>query len=227
MIRRARRLVMRATLSAIAAVVGLSVSVLILAVMASQTVASWGRAYGSSDVSRVPSVDAALVLGTLIHNLSGGLNPAFAHRLDAAVELWRAGKVRYLIVSGNGEDQAHDEPTVMRDLLVLRGVPAGVIYRDSAGLRTVRSIVRARDIYGLKRLIVVSQQDHVERALFLARHMGVEAWGYEAAEGAPPYVRWYNPLRPRFAALYAYWDLVTGVRPAAGPRIAIGVDPPG
>jgi SanA protein len=110
-------------------------------------------------------------------------------------------------------------------VLVARGVPANVIYRDSAGFRTVTSVARARDIYQQKRLIIVSQRDHIDRAIFLARHMGVEAWGYDAV-GSGPFMVVSN-LRSKLTVIYAYWDLVTGPRPADGPRVAIGVDRPG
>jgi SanA protein len=100
-----------------------------------------------------------------------------------------------------------------------------VIYRDFAGLRTVTSIVRARDIYGQKRFIIVSQRDHLDRALYLARHLGVEAWGYDA-RGSVPFMM-LRSMRAKLIVLYAFWDLMAGPRPADGPRVAIGVDPPG
>lgn len=223
---RLRKYARHVVLSAGVAFVALVVAFMAVATMADRVMESWGKAYASWDVDRLPTIDVALVLGTLIDRPWGGPNPTFTHRLDAAAELWRAGKVRYLIVSGNRENDAYDEPTAMRDLLVRRGVPAEVIYRDFAGFRTVTSIVRARDIYSQQRLIVVSQRDHVERALFLARQLGVEAWGYNALDGFVPNL-WYRPLRNNLVRLYAYWDLVTGPRPANGPRVAIGVDRPG
>ena len=197
----------------------------LLAAMANQVMASWGKVYATGNMARLPQVDVALVLGTLPYDPPGRLNPWLSDRLAAGVELWQAGKVRYLIVSGNRESDSYDEPTVMRDVLVARGVPASVIYRDFAGFRTVTSIARARDIYQQKRLIIVSQRDHIDRAIFLARHMGVEAWGYDAV-GSGPFMLVSN-LRSKLTVIYAYWDLVIGPRPADGPRVAIGVDRPG
>ena len=216
---------MRVAVWSAAAFVTTIVAISLLAAMANQVMASWGKVYATGNIARLPQVDVALVLGTLPYDPPGRLNPWMSQRLDAAVELWRAGKVKYLIVSGNRESDRYDEPTVMRDVLVARGVPPSVIYRDFAGLRTVTSIARARDIYQQKRLIVVSQRDHINRAVFLARHMGVEAWGYDA-EGDGPFML-VNNLRSKVTVIYAYWDLVIGPRPAAGPRVAIGVDPRG
>jgi SanA protein len=201
------------------------IAISLLAAMANQVMASWGKVYATGDIARLPQVEVGLVLGTLPYDPPGRLNPWLSDRLGAAVELWRAGKVKCLIVSGNRESDSYDEPSVMRDVLVARGVPAGVIYRDFAGFRTVTSIARARDIYRQKRLIVVSQRDHINRAIFLARHMGVEAWGYDAL-GSGSFMLVSN-LRSKLTVIYAYWDLVIGPRPADGPRVAIGVDPPG
>jgi SanA protein len=217
--RRGARVVSWSTVAFVATVVAISV----LAAMANQVMTSWGKAYATDDPARLPAVDVALVLGTLPYD-RGRLNPSFNRRLSAAVELWQSGKVKYLIVSGNRESDSYDEPTVMRDVLVQRGVPSNVIYRDFAGLRTVTSIARARDIYGQKRLIIVSQRDHIDRALFLARHMGVEAWGYDAI-GSVPFML-VRDYRSKLAVIYAYWDLVIGPRQASGRRVSIGVDPP-
>jgi SanA protein len=219
-----RRRVTHLVLSAAATFVVLMVALSVLAAIASEVMASWGRAYARADVDRLPQIDVALVLGTLPFDPPNQLNPGLSRRLDAAVDLWRAGRIKYLIVSGNRESDSYDEPTVMRDILVQRGVPAKVIYRDFAGLRTVTSIVRARDIYGLKRLIVVSERYHVDRALYLAWHLGVEAWGHYP-QGNVPFML-IRSVRTKLVVLYAFWDLVTGPRPAIGPRVAIGVDPP-
>ena len=219
-----RRHSVRVAVWSAAAFVATIVAISLLAAMANQVMASWGKVYATGNIARLPRVDVALVLGTLPYDPPGRLNPWLSQRLDAAVELWRGGKVRYLIVSGNRENDSYDEPTVMRDVLVARGVPASAIYRDFAGFRTVTSIARARDIYRQKRLIVVSQRDHIDRAIFLARHMGVEAWGYDA-EGTRAFML-VNNLRSKLTVIYAYWDLVIGPRRAAGPLVAIGVDPP-
>ena len=125
----------------------------------------------------------ALVLGTAPIGPEGGPNVYFVHRLDAAAALWKAGKVKYVIVSGST-----GEPEAMRAGLIERGVPATAIYRDPAGYRTRDSVLRARDVFGQKRLIViVSQRFHLSRALFLARHAGIEAWGFEARDVEQPY----------------------------------------
>jgi SanA protein len=177
-----------------------------------------------SEVAKVPAAEVALVLGTSPIGPEGGPNRYFVYRLDAAAELYKAGKVKYLIVSG-AVDSRYDEPLAMRDGLVERGVPADVIYRDPSGDRTIDSVVRARQIYGQTQLIIVSQRFHLARALFLALHEGIEAWGFEARDVAAPYSI-FTELRRYPSALRAYWDVWMGLPQADGKPVAIGVDPP-
>jgi SanA protein len=161
------------------------------------------------------------MLGTAPIGPEGGPNVYFVHRLDAAAALWKAGKVKYFIVSGST-----DEPAAMRAGLVERGVPTAAIYGDPAGYRTWDSVLRTRDVYGQKRLVIVSQRFHLSRALFLARHAGIEAWGFEARDVDSPYSI-FTELRRFPSALRAYFDVWTDA-PArdSGPPVRIGVDPP-
>lgn len=216
----------RLGLRSAAAVAAAVVSLFILGVMANQVMMSWGKVYATGYPAELPTVEVALVLGTLPSQPPGELNPSLGERLGSAAKLWRDGKVKYLIVSGNRDRGLdYDEPTAMRDALIEFGVPSGVIYRDFQGFRTLDSVMRARDIFGQRRLIIVSQAYHVERAIFLARHLGIEAWGYHAEDDDT------SGILPSFGRglvlLYAYWDLVAGPRRVIGEPVAIGVDPPG
>ena len=154
-----------------------------------------------ADVARLPEVEAAVVLGTAPIGPEGGPNVYFVRRLDAAAALWQAGKARTLIVSGSGE-----EPEAMKAGLVARGVPADAIRLDPEGPRTWDSVLRARDAFGLRRVIFVSQRFHLSRALFLARHAGMEAWGYEARDVEAPY-SFVTTLRRYPSALRAWLDV--------------------
>ncbi len=178
-------------------------------------------AWSFADVARVPAVDVALVLGTAPIGPEGGPNRYFVYRLDAAATLWKAGKARYLIASGGGDE----ETAAMRAGLIERGVPAEAVYRDPAGYRTWDSVLRARDIYGQKRIVIVSQRFHLDRALFIARREGIEAWGLEARDVGTPYSV-FTELRRYPSALRAYYDVWTGATAPGGKKVAIGVDPP-
>ena len=177
------------------------------------------------DIAQVHALNVALVLGTAPIGPEGGPNRYLVYRLDAAAELWKAGKVKYLLVSGN-RDGSYDEPTAMREGLITRGVPAEAIYRDFAGYRTRDSVLRARDVFGQAEILVVSQRFHVGRALFIAHHDGIHAWGYDARDVDQPYSI-VTPLRRYPSALMAYVDMYLK-RPASegGAPVAIGVDPP-
>ncbi|MBS0519662.1 MAG: YdcF family protein [Proteobacteria bacterium] len=179
----------------------------------------------TADPARVPAVEAGLVLGTSRLMPGGSPNMTFNYRLDAAAALWKAGKVKYLIVSGNHTGR-YDEPADMRDGLIARGVPADVIYRDGKGMRTWDSVARARSIFGLHRMVVVSQRSHVARALFLARSLGMEAYGFDAREEHRLPLR--TRLHPYLAAVLSYYDAWRGLLPHhVGHRVAIGIDPAG
>jgi len=214
---------MRLILYILLRVVALVLMAGLLAWFAERRLDRAAEAKSFSDIAQVPPAEVALVLGTSPIGPEGGPNRFFVFRLDAAAELYKAGKVKYFIVSG-AVDNRYDEPLAMRDGLVERGVPADAIYRDPSGDRTVDSIVRARQIYGQTRLIIVSQRFHLSRALFLALHEGIDAWGFEARD-----VRAFSiltELRRYPSALRAYWEVWTGLPPAVGKPVAIGVDPP-
>jgi SanA protein len=213
---------MRLILFALFVVGALALAVVLLAWLAERRLDRLANAISFSDPARLPQVDVALVLGTAPIGPEGGPNVYFVNRLDAAAALWKAGKVKYFIVSGST-----NEPDPMRAGLVERGVPAAAIYRDPEGFRTWDSIARARDVFGQKRLVIVSQRFHLSRALFLARHLGIEAWGFEARDVDSPYSV-FTELRRFPSALRAYLDVWLDAPSARSAALAvkIGVDPP-
>jgi SanA protein len=204
----------------------LALLVALLAWLADRRLEELAAPYLMDDPAALPEIDVALVLGAAPIGPEGGPNRYFEYRLDAAAALWRAGKVKYLLVSGDNRQPDYDEPTAMRAGLIARGVPAEAIYRDFAGLRTRDSILRAQSVFGQRRLIVVSQGFHASRAIFLARREGIEAWGLEARDVQRAYSI-LTELRRYPSALRACYDVWFGTPPRhAGPTIAIGVDPP-
>jgi SanA protein len=217
---------MRLSLYVVLGLGALALLVALLAWFAERRLEALADSCLSSELSRLPGTDVALVLGAAPIGPEGGPNRYFEYRLDAAAALWRAGKVKYLLVSGDNRQPDYDEPTAMRDGLIKRGVPAKAIYRDFAGLRTWDSVLRAQSVFGQQRLIIVSQRFHLSRAIFLARETGIEACGFEARDVDRPYSV-FTTLRRYPSALRAYWDVWFDTPPHhAGPSIAIGVDPP-
>lgn len=150
--------------------------------LANMLVISTGRKDRATSLEVIQATDVALVLGANPRLSNGYPNPHYEHRINAAAELYRQGKVRHLLVSGANDTPNYDEPTAMRASLMARGVPAEAITRDFAGLRTLDSVIRAKEIFGLNRLIIVSQRYHLDRALLIARNHNIEAQGYAAAD---------------------------------------------
>ena len=204
----------------------LALVIVLVAWLADRQLERFAEPYLSEDPKALPDVDVALVLGAAPIGPEGGPNRYFEYRLDAAAALWRAGKVKYLLVSGDNRRPDYDEPTAMRSGLIARGVPASAIYRDFAGVRTRDSVVRARSVFGQQRLIIVSQGFHAGRAIFLARREGIEAWGLAAQDVKRAYSI-FTELRRYPSAVRAYLDVWFETPPRhAGSAIAIGVDPP-
>ena len=121
-----------------------------------------------SSVDSIPHNKVALLLGTNPLNRLGRPNSYFTNRINTAAELYRAGKVDFIIASGDNHTKQYDEPTAMRDSLMAHGVPEDRIILDFAGFRTLDSVVRAKEVFGCDSLTIISQADHNARALYLA-----------------------------------------------------------
>jgi SanA protein len=121
-----------------------------------------------NDVDKLPVAKVGVVFGTT-NRFKGRENKYFRYRIDAAVEVWNAGKVETLIVSGDNRTEYYNEPQKMKAALIKEGVPEDRIVCDYAGLRTLDSVVRAKKIFGAKKIIVISQQFQNERAIYLAQ----------------------------------------------------------
>lgn len=131
-----------------------------------------------SDADAIDFRPVGLVLGTSKKVAPNVPNPHFDTRLEAAAALFKAGKVRHLLVSGHEEPQYYSEPRDMKERLLSLGVPANAITEDASGARTLDSVVRAKRIFGLDQLTIISDDFHVARALFLARSEGLDALAF-------------------------------------------------
>jgi len=141
------------------------------------SVAARGRLFDA--VGQVPAREVGLVFGC-DEKINGRDNLYFKYRIDAAVELWEAGKVKTLIVSGDNRSRFYNEPQKMKNALVSRGIPAGRIVCDFAGLRTLDSVVRAKEIFGVNDAIFITQKFHNERAIYLGLANRMDPLGYNA-----------------------------------------------
>ncbi|MDQ8701097.1 ElyC/SanA/YdcF family protein [Streptomyces sp. LHD-70] len=168
----------------------LTVQAVMLACVLALLPATWMHAAAADrvrDPGDVPRTQVAVVFGA---GLWGGEpSPYLAHRLDAAAELYRAGRVRVVLVTGDNSREEYDEPDAMRRYLTARGVPDRRIVSDYAGFDTWDSCVRARKIFGVDRAVLISQGFHIRRAVALCRDAGVESYGVGVDE--PHDATWY------------------------------------
>jgi SanA protein len=134
------------------------------------------------DVKKIPSNDVGLVLGTSKYVARGKENLFFRYRMEASALLFKEGKVKYLILSGNKEAETYDEPKAMKNALTKLGIPETAMLLDTAGYRTYDSVLRCKEIYGQEKVTVISQNFHNARALYLCEHEGIEAVGFAAQD---------------------------------------------
>ena len=166
---------------------------------------SKGKLYNS--IEAVPAGRPGLVLGTSPRLVAGVDNPYFSGRMQAAADLFKAGKVPYLIVSGDNRELDYNEPRAMRRALESLGVPADKIVSDYAGLRTLDSVVRVKEVFGQHEVLLVSQSFHNERAICLARHYEIDAIGFNAAGTQSGLAGARNWVRERMARVRMMLDL--------------------
>lgn len=132
-----------------------------------------------SETDSITPTKWGLLLGTTPQTRIGNRqNLFYKNRIDAAVQLYKAGKIEKILVSGAEKSlEGVNEVVCMRDSLVARGVDAGAIVLDGKGNRTLESVVRAVNVYGIHQFIVISQRFHNERAIYQAEHLDLDVNG--------------------------------------------------
>lgn len=159
-----------------------------------------------SDYENLPVNPVGLVLGTSSRLSNGMPNPYFDNRMRAAAELYKLGKVGHIIVSGDNRTKFYNEPMEMKKALVKLGVPDFVITLDYAGLRTLDSVVRSKEIFGQDHITIITQPFHSYRAIFISHYFDINAVALVASEPQfEPTVKVY--VREYFARAKAILDL--------------------
>lgn len=161
------------------------------------------------DAQTLPANDVAVVMGTASKLTSGQPNPFFGYRIKMAAELYRSGKVKYFIVSGDNRTRYYNEPIEMKKALVKSGVPDSVITLDYAGLRTLDTIVRCKEIFGQDTITIITQPFHCYRALFISNYYDMNAVAVMAEDpdqksGVKVYVREYFARAKAILDLYVF-----------------------
>ncbi|MGB3464924.1 MAG: ElyC/SanA/YdcF family protein [Cyclobacteriaceae bacterium] len=154
----------------------------------------------------IPEKNIGLVLGTSRYLVSGGKNPYFYNRIYAAVDLYKQGKIRHILLSGDNSSKYYNEPREMYEVLRELGIPKEAITLDFAGLRTLDSVVRSKEIFGQEKIIIVTQEFHAYRAVFIANHNDMDAVCYVADNPAYGNIRKVK-YREYLARVKAFFDL--------------------
>lgn len=136
--------------------------------------------FAFDDIDALPENKVGLLLGTAKMARSGQINLYFKYRIDAAEKLYKAGKIKKIIISGDNGHVDYNEPQDMKDELLKRGIPEKDIYLDYAGFNTYDSVYRIKAIFGQHRFTIISQGFHNRRAIYIASALGLEAVGFNA-----------------------------------------------
>jgi len=176
-----------------------------------------------NDVDKIPHKKVGLLLGTSKYAVSGNINLYYKYRIEAATQLFKARKITYVLVSGDNGSKNYDEPTKMKTDLVEAGVPEDRIILDYAGFRTLDSVVRAEEVFQTTSYILISQQFHNERGLYLANYFDHSAIGFNA-KGVSYRYGFKVQIREYFARVKMVIDLVLGIKPKyLGKKIDISL----
>lgn len=169
-----------------------------------------GRTF--DNLADVPSREIGLLLGTSPITPDGAHNYYFDNRIKATADLYHAGKIRRILVSGGDytmtEKHGCDEPTAMRDSLVAHNVPDTCIIEHWQGWRTINSIEAVKNLYDFDSITIISQKYHNERALYQADHFGLDAVGYNAEPSPIKSSRIRNAIREYLARVKLFIDLL-------------------
>jgi SanA protein len=173
-------------------------------------------------VAEVPAKKVGLLLGTGKLIRGKWINLFYKYRIEAAVALYKAGKIKYILISGDNGREGYDEPTSMKEDLIAAGVPESAIILDYAGFRTLDSVVRCKKVFGEEDIIVISQKFHNERAIYLAESNEMKAIAYNAEDTKGKYGL-KTHLREYLARVKMYLDIWVGKDPKfLGEEIEIG-----
>lgn len=140
------------------------------------------RKYNYFQVSQLPPNDVGLVLGTSKYNENGTFNLYFKYRMEATARLYKEGKIKQIILSGNNDSEYYNEPSDMQKALIELGIPEDVMILDYAGFRTFDSVIRCQKVFGQNNFTIISQNFHNARALYIAHSEGINAISFAAQD---------------------------------------------
>jgi SanA protein len=163
---------------------------------------------------KAPKTQAALVLGAYVHGNGKRSVPStiLKDRLNTAFELYKKGKIKKFILSGDHGNHEYDEVNAMKNYLLRKKIPANNIFLDHAGFSTYDSIVRAKKIFQVSSMTIISQNYHLRRALFIARAKNIKAFGVQADKRRYFNLKYYK-LRELFSNIKNFCYVIFNVKP--------------
>lgn len=180
---------------------------------------SKGKIY--TEPGSIPYHKTGLLLGTTKFLSNNRINPFYRNRIAAATDLMKAGKIKYLVISGDNSRADYNEPGMMKADLVANGIDSNLVFLDYAGFRTFDSMERLKKIFGQDSVTVISQKFHIERALYIASRTGITAVGYTARD-AGNNADFRVGIREKLARVKLFTDFLFGVKPKfLGPPVVI------
>lgn len=170
----------------------------------------------------IPHNNVGVVLGTTKYLKGGFINYYFSYRIKATTDLHKAGKIDYIVVSGDNSRSDYNEPEDMKQALIENGVPEDHIYMDYAGLRTLDSVYRMKAIFGKDSFTIISQPFHNARAVYIANYLNLNTVGYNAQDVTTKF-GFKTMLREKFARVKLLLDKILNKKPKfLGEPIEIG-----
>lgn len=200
----------------------LFLSLAVTIILVDQWVQYSTRSQMYNELASIPHRKVGLLLGTSKFQGKGWLNYYYKYRIAAAVALYKAGKIDYILVSGDNGHSSYNEPEMMQADLIAAGVQPDRIVLDYAGFRTLDSILRCRDVFGQDNMTIISQPFHNARALFIANRNHMHAIAFNARDVSSSW-RMKVMVREKFARVKMLLDLMFGKESKFyGPQISIG-----
>jgi SanA protein len=174
-----------------------------------------------SDTDSIPENNVGLLLGTSKFLRNGNSNQYFENRISATIQLYKAGKIKNVVISGDNSKKDYNEPEDMKNELIKRGIPEDRIYLDFAGFRTYDSVFRMKEIFGQDRFTIISQEFHNQRAVYIASALKLNAIGFNAKD-VNAYNGFKTKIREKFARVKMFIDLIFEKKPKfLGDKIEI------
>ena len=191
--------------------IGLGLSIVVV-VFANYIVERSGEFKIYDNRAEIPVNRVGLLLGTSKYLRSGNLNQYFEYRIAATVDLYKAGKIQKIVISGDNSRKDYNEPQDMKDELIKRGVGEGDIYLDYAGFRTYDSVYRMKEIFGQQSFTIISQKFHNQRAIYIANQLNLNAIGFNAKD-VDAYNGMKTQIREKFARVKVLIDILIEKKP--------------